>query len=964
MDLVHITISFQKANPGRQKARTLAVRANLSICLMACVIAATPPTSLAATGDAQFSVAAQHYANRNWRLAVDEFDLLIEKQPDHKRVEDASFFAAESLLQLRQYQAAAKRLETFLVRHQSSKRRPRVMFRLGECFYLADQPTPAVERLEEFVTAYPDHELIQYALPYLANSLRSQGDTKAATETFQKSLESHPRGPLADECLLNLANDAYQRQKYDEAIQLLNRLQIEFPDSKLAIDAVYWLGMAEFDKGRYQAAHHEFTRVIQRAPLHTQALASRYFAAESLRRLEKFDEAAVGFETLSDAPNKWSDDAMIGQMRIAMQQQQPELVDDLATRFQALHGQSNRRSEVQQLHVQSFIRRQKFKQAFPIIDSLSRDSRITGKAQVTNQYLLSVVLLGMDRPEEALRSIRQIEPQANDKLFMAQLLLTRGTAFNSMGRYEDAIIDLRKAINVATAPRLNERIRSQLIYALTQTNEVNEAQQILLDWQAKSEPASAPLQIALQQLAESAFQQENYHVASQNYAKMLTKGQNNETQLRGLTGLAWCHFRQKNDQEALLCFDRLIARAPDSIYAKEAKLARARSLERLSQKEKALTAYLEIVEQPERDQRWSTATLAAATLLDEQSELEEAIRLLNLLVRRPELNQQMDQVWYQLAWVKQKQEQADAAAAAFNKIHHEYPESEYWADATFRLAEFAFDADRLKEASKLLAMIVQRDPDQSDPRITPYAIYLSLKIALKKERWPDVIALSARLIRQFPSSPLVSTAKFWQAEGNYQQRNFPEAMQNFEQLAKSEASESTSWQPIVLLRMAQIQASERDWSKVRELLSKLRVEFPDFDRNYEVDYLDGRQFSAAGDFVKARTAFQRTIDSIDGQYTETAAKAQWMIGESYMHQNNFERALRAYLKGEMVYDYPQWRAAALLQAGKCYEHMRQVNEARKVYQRMNDELPLTSFHAAARKRLSRLTVSPPQNDIP
>ena len=445
---------------------------------------------------------------------------------------------------------------------------------------------------------------------------------------------------------------------------------------------------------------------------------------------------------------------------------------------------------------------------------------------------------------------------------------------------------------------------------------------------------------------------------------MLANGQQDETRLRGLTGLAWCHFRLKNDQEAVNFFDRLIQQAPDSIYAKEAKIARARSLQRLRQFEEALTAYVEIVKQPERDRRWSMATLAAASLLDERNDLEEANRLLELLIRHQELNDRMDQVWYQLGWVMHKQGHADEAVSAFSKIHHEYPESEYWADATFRLAEAAFNADRFNEASKLLTTITQQAPGQSDPRITPYAIYLTTKIALKRERWPDVIASSDRLIRQFPSSSIVSTAEFLQAEAYYQQRSFRQAMKQFEQLANSNGSESSSWQPLVLLRMAQIKASERDWPKVRELINKLRTDFPDFDRTYEVDYLDGRQFSAAGDFVKARTAFQRTIDSSDGQFTETAAKAQWMIGESYMHQNNFPNALRAYLKTEMVYDYPQWRSAALLQAGKCYEHTRQVDEARKVYQRIDNELPKTSFHAAARKRLNRLSIPPPKNDIP
>ena len=39
--------------------------------------------------------------------------------------------------------------------------------------------------------------------------------------------------------------------------------------------------------------------------------------------------------------------------------------------------------------------------------------------------------------------------------------------------------------------------------------------------------------------------------------------------------------------------------------------------------------------------------------------------------------------------------------------------------------------------------------------------------------------------------------------------------------------------------------------------------------------------------------------------------AQWMIGETYFHQKNYDAAIRAYLELEALYAFPTWQAAAL-----------------------------------------------------
>ncbi len=93
------------------------------------------------------------------------------------------------------------------------------------------------------------------------------------------------------------------------------------------------------------------------------------------------------------------------------------------------------------------------------------------------------------------------------------------------------------------------------------------------------------------------------------------------------------------------------------------------------------------------------------------------------------------------------------------------------------------------------------------------------------------------------------------------------------------------------------------------------------------------------------------IRSETGRGTETAAVAQWMIGETYFMQKQYNQAIKAYHRVESLYDYPRWQAAALLQAGKCHEMVGRWSEAMELYARIVNDYAQTRFADKAVKRL-------------
>jgi cellulose synthase operon protein C len=162
------------------------------------------------------------------------------------------------------------------------------------------------------------------------------------------------------------------------------------------------------------------------------------------------------------------------------------------------------------------------------------------------------------------------------------------------------------------------------------------------------------------------------------------------------------------------------------------------------------------------------------------------------------------------------------------------------------------------------------------------------------------------------------------------------------------------WLVMIPLRHGQILARTGRWTEALEVARQVDQQFGEFPQRYELDYLLGRCWMSQAQMSTARDHFRRVVDSPIGGHTETAAMAQWMIGETYFLQKNYDEALRAYHRVESLFGYRRWQAAALLQAGKCREMKRQAPQAIELYRQVAEQFADTRFAKQAVERLQAL----------
>ena len=343
---------------------------------------------------------------------------------------------------------------------------------------------------------------------------------------------------------------------------------------------------------------------------------------------------------------------------------------------------------------------------------------------------------------------------------------------------------------------------------------------------------------------------------------------------------------------------------------------------------------------------------AAAHLHDRLGEDEEAIAMYQRLVREYPNNQEVDAALYGWAWALRDMGRGNESDKIFRQIYREHRDSRFWADATYRLAERASQHGNRAAAGELLRPLVNGD---CPPAVLEHALYLQAQMAITEHHWAEAEPPLKRLIDEFPKGELALAAEFWYAEIAYRTDDYDTAQKRFDQLAKHITGHNDRWTAIIPLRRAQLLFQQKHWTEARQLAETIARDFPDFDQQYEADCLIGRSLMAENTFDDARTAFTRVVHSTAGGKTETAAMAQWMIGDSYFQQENYTAALREYMRVEILYPYPHWQAAALLQAGKCYEKLGQKREAAELYARMMEKYPQTEFTADASQRLQATT---------
>src|SRR5690606_5807794 len=115
------------------------------------------------------------------------------------------------------------------------------------------------------------------------------------------------------------------------------------------------------------------------------------------------------------------------------------------------------------------------------------------------------------------------------------------------------------------------------------------------------------------------------------------------------------------------------------------------------------------------------------------------------------------------------------------------------------------------------------------------------------------------------------------------------------------------WYPGVWLLLAEAHLRLKEYDELAAVISDFALRHPDSPLAYHLDVVQGRAYQNQARFDEARAAFSKVIASPHGKGTETAAKAQLFIAETWLLQKDYEKAFEEYYR-VLLYGFPEWQS--------------------------------------------------------
>jgi len=325
----------------------------------------------------------------------------------------------------------------------------------------------------------------------------------------------------------------------------------------------------------------------------------------------------------------------------------------------------------------------------------------------------------------------------------------------------------------------------------------------------------------------------------------------------------------------------------------------------------------------------------------------------------------------------------DEAAAVFRTLYTTQPASPFADDALFEYAGILAERGRWSEAASTYAGLAERYP--ASP-LAEEALYKRAEVLGAAGQNQQAKEAYFEYRRRFPKGRLVDASLYWGGIAAYELGEKFEAVLHWERLAQ-EYPES----PFVvdaLRRTAEAYADRGDYRRAIQLYTTLRERFPDEAQSYGVGRrLDELRYqlqglsdreallsSIVGREGGARTqkgreamielsrmyiyegsgridlAYQMLESVVEKQEPETAAQAQYLIGEYHYRKGDTVRAAQEFLKA--AYTNPGDRdlmAASIYRAAEMMSLAGRRADVRELTGRLEQHFPDSPWTVEARK---------------
>ena len=832
---------------------------------------------------------------------------------------------------------------------------------LGRVLAAQGEAAPALTVLRELIaTGTP--EWLDKAWMLVGQVEATSEHWAEAVAAFESLEKANPRSPLVAEERVDRAEALDKLGRRPEAAALLRPIAAD-PQSPLAPAASDVLATLLIADGQPADGLAVLDAALARPNAAGPAGAPlRFHAADALRALGRADEARARFAAIAEADPKgpWAEAAQLRAATLALDAKDYAGAFALADPFAQAYPASALHAEAHLVAARAALGLGRPKDAVAILTAALADDKPKPAVAQAMTYHLGLAYGKDGQADKAAEALGKLAdaPAAGGSAADARYML--GLADYEKGDYPKAIAELEKYLDEKPKGDVADHALARVALGHAALKQA-EAADAALAKLAATFPQSSMLAPARLRVAELAREEKQFDRAAPLFrAAAEGPGADPATVATAWAGLGWSLLGSNQPAEAATALAKAAELAPDAPTGLDARFGLAQALQEAKQPAEAIAAYAKaIAGQPDSPQA-GPAALALARLQVEAKQPEAAAQAYAAVVDKYLANAgaPADVVLAEQGWTLAEAGRDADADAAFGRLLKEHPDSPRAADARFNLAESAARARDLDRVVDLLGPVVAAG-STAPPTLVEPALYRVGLTALARRDWPAAAAAFDRLLADFADGRLARDARFWRAEVAFQDGDAAAAEAGFAAIANPATpggDDPSGLTSKARARLAQVLAQQGRWADALAAADAWAAGVADAKADPlgpEVDCARGQALQGQARFDDARAALDRVIAA--RPKSELAAKAQWLRGETFFHQERYPEALPEFYRVFLTYNAPRWQAAARLEAGKVHEKLGQWKEAVEVYEKLQAlqaQLPQDPSIAEGGRRLA------------
>jgi len=209
------------------------------------------------------------------------------------RIPDQHFKLAMSMMVDQQYESAVKEFKAVLRTDKDGTLLEPCLYSIAQAYLLAGKYMRAFDAYEDFLERLPGTRLSGVILEkeYQAGVALMESKPTSSVEIFEKVIEHNPKGPLAPESQVKLADAYFMAMEYESAEEAYKKLLENYPKSEWAPYAMFRIPLSkltletlrERDLGRLWKAREGFEEYLANYP-------AGNFAEEAKKKIHETEE--------------------------------------------------------------------------------------------------------------------------------------------------------------------------------------------------------------------------------------------------------------------------------------------------------------------------------------------------------------------------------------------------------------------------------------------------------------------------------------------------------------------------------------------------------------------------------------------------------------------------------------------------------------------------------------------------